>query len=116
MDDHDYTAFGLGYLHRSHPKKISIINARFIFDIGLGYDKLTSSGSTAYDEDKTGILIEGSVGGAFSLASFDNISLNIGIGYEMHAVKDSLSDSYGGGSGTWNFGSLIFTSGISYNF
>jgi hypothetical protein len=116
MSDHDYTAFGIGYLYRSNPKKISVINARFIFDIGLGYDKLTSSGNTIYDKDKTGILVEFSAGGAFSLASFDKVSLNVGIGYELHAVKDSVSDSYGDGSGTWNFGSLIFTSGISYSF
>ena len=114
MGNQDYTAFGLGYLKEGTPTKVMGINGRYLFDAYLGYDTMTSDGTGEFDKDKSGFLAGFTLGGGFSLASFDNVELTVGVGYELHAVKDD--DTADNDDSTWNFGSIIYTTGLKVSF
>ena len=113
MGDFDYNAFGLGWLTSWKKYTISGFNIQPEFSVGLGYDSLTGNGNGIYDDDKTGLLLTLSLGGAFSLASFEHLKLTADIGYDLHVVNDSSSSA---NDGSWNFGAIRYNIGVRYGF
>ena len=81
--------------------------------IGVGYDSLTGKGSGTFDDDKTGLLIPMSLGVNMFFTNMSSISATFDIGYDIHVVNDSTSESY---DGSWNFTSFRYNIGLRYSF
>jgi len=108
LSDADYTAVGIGYLNRieSFRQNFSAGSLMPEFDVELGYDSVTQ-GST----DFAGLLLSADLGVAVSLIAIPELEFTAGLGYDMHAIKDSANSEY-----TVNLSSFNFNIGAKYNF
>jgi hypothetical protein len=109
LKDMTYSAYGIGRLHQFRNNALKIAGLMFTpeFSYAIGLDSVTDG-----TEELFGFLLSANLGLSFAIEKIDNLSVNAGLGYDLHAVNDDDPTS----TGTWNFTSLNVTAGARFQF
>ena len=118
LSDYGYNAFGIGGYGKMESSKMDFkaFSLTPEYDLEVGFDSL-SGNDRWISSNASGFLISVDVGLALQIAHIENLSFTADIGYDLHAIKSSLSSTnYYGSSATWNFTSLNMNFGARYGF